>query len=292
MSPVINARKWQFEVSNVPELSGAEARSFMFRDQTQPFVLRGYQDNVETFVATAEIWTKINGRVTVLDSVDHVVRARAGHPGDHRIVEMPFCEIFERIRGVGTHPPIVEEGERYYVFGNSVPPELAALVTWPEEGGDRLFIYVTAQGVVTRAHYDTNAAVLIQFSGRKHLLLFSPVYFHNMYPIHDLDSGRDRRSLVDIRSPDLEQHPLIRDVQAMETTLEPGDAIFLPSNWWHEVEALSLSISTRVDVANVASSRLEEIFAGLRECNTKTALLPPEQQSFVRERIRVALDAI
>ncbi|RZA16839.1 MAG: cupin-like domain-containing protein, partial [Lysobacteraceae bacterium] len=45
---------------------------------------------------------------------------------------------------------------------------------------------------------------------------------------------------VDFNAPDLARHPRFADAWAAARTaeLEPGDAIFIPSLWWHQVEAL------------------------------------------------------
>ena len=48
-------------------------------------------------------------------------------------------------------------------------------------------------------------------------------------------------SLVDLANPDLERFPKFEKALAAACTheLEPGDAIFIPSMWWHNVESLS-----------------------------------------------------
>ena len=47
--------------------------------------------------------------------------------------------------------------------------------------------------------------------------------------------------MVDFHQPDYEKHPKFRDAieNAQVAEMEPGDAIFIPSMWWHHVEALS-----------------------------------------------------
>ncbi len=47
-------------------------------------------------------------------------------------------------------------------------------------------------------------------------------------------------SLVDFHNPDFDRHPKFHEAlqQAQVAELEPGDAIFIPSMWWHHVEGL------------------------------------------------------
>jgi hypothetical protein len=46
--------------------------------------------------------------------------------------------------------------------------------------------------------------------------------------------------MVDLREPDFDKYPRFREAlaNAQVAELEPGDAIFIPSMWWHHVEAL------------------------------------------------------
>ena len=47
--------------------------------------------------------------------------------------------------------------------------------------------------------------------------------------------------MVDLRCPDFEAFPRFREAlkTAQVAELDPGDAIFIPSMWWHQVEALA-----------------------------------------------------
>ena len=57
----------------------------------------------------------------------------------------------------------------------------------------------------------------------------------------DPTPGGQAISLVDFANPDFERYPRFREaLEARQVAeLEPGDAIFIPSMWWHHVEALS-----------------------------------------------------
>ena len=78
--------------------------------------------------------------------------------------------------------------------------------------------------------------------GRRRFTLFPPGEFRNLYlgPIDNTPAGR-AVSMVDFAAPDLAAHPRFVEAMAHAQTalLEPGDAIFIPSMWWHHVEGLA-----------------------------------------------------
>jgi len=77
--------------------------------------------------------------------------------------------------------------------------------------------------------------------GRRRFTLFPPDQFANLYvgPIDNTPAGRPV-SMVDLHDPDFARFPHFREALkvARVAELEPGDAIFIPSMWWHHVEAL------------------------------------------------------
>lgn len=91
------------------------------------------------------------------------------------------------------------------------------------------------------AHYDLPDNLAVVSAGRRRFTLFPPEQLPNLYigPL-DLTPAGQPISLVDLRRPDLARYPrfieAMRHAQAAE--LAPGDAIFIPSMWWHHVEAL------------------------------------------------------
>jgi Cupin-like domain len=56
----------------------------------------------------------------------------------------------------------------------------------------------------------------------------------------DLTPAGQAISLVDFAQPDLQRFPKFAEAMANASVaeLEPGDALFIPSLWWHHVEAL------------------------------------------------------
>jgi hypothetical protein len=90
-------------------------------------------------------------------------------------------------------------------------------------------------------HYDVSSNIAVVVAGTRRFALFPPDQGPNLYvgPL-DLTLAGQPVSMVDLERPDLDLHPRFAAARAtmMVTTLEPGDALFMPSLWWHDVKAL------------------------------------------------------
>jgi hypothetical protein len=90
-------------------------------------------------------------------------------------------------------------------------------------------------------HYDISDNIACVVGGRRRFTLFPPEQICNLYvgPIHFTLAGQPV-SMVALDQPDLMRYP--RFEQALATAqvaeLEPGDAIFIPYFWWHNVKSL------------------------------------------------------
>lgn len=92
------------------------------------------------------------------------------------------------------------------------------------------------------AHNDFPDNLACVAAGRRRFTLFPPDQFRNLYlgPLDNTPAGR-AVSMVDFGAPDFAVHPKFRDAlaYAQVAELEPGDAIFIPSMWYHHVEGLA-----------------------------------------------------
>lgn len=89
-------------------------------------------------------------------------------------------------------------------------------------------------------HFDEASNIAVVVAGKRRFTLFPPEQFANLYvgPFHFTIAGPPV-SMVDLNAPDLDRYP--RFAEAMQhgliADLEPGDALFIPPIWWHNVNA-------------------------------------------------------
>lgn len=91
------------------------------------------------------------------------------------------------------------------------------------------------------AHFDFPDNLACVVAGTRQFTLFPPEQLENLYvgPIDRTPSGQ-AISLVDFDNPDYRRFPkFAKAMQAAQiATLKPGDALFIPSMWWHQVRSL------------------------------------------------------
>lgn len=94
---------------------------------------------------------------------------------------------------------------------------------------------------IVATHNDPAENIACCVVGRRRFTVFPPEQIGNLYlgPFHPTPAGT-QVSMVHVTNPDLARYPRFeRALQAAQfADLEPGDAVYLPYQWFHHVEAL------------------------------------------------------
>jgi hypothetical protein len=155
-------------------------------------------------------------------------------------VQAPLDEIFGPIdldEGKAEAPPVYLASIDVHDFFDGLHAENHV------ELGERSSLASIWMGTPTRiaAHNDFPDNLACVAVGRRRFTLFPPDQFRNLYlgPVDNTPAGR-AVSMVDFHAPDFAAHPRFREAlrHAQVAELGPGDALHIPSTWWHHVEGL------------------------------------------------------
>ena len=182
---------------------------------------------------------------------DRLFEMQVGRPGiervfydedmalDFRVEQAPLAAAFALLEQVETQdsPPLVylpSIGIQAYFDGLDVDNCLPLGARATRDG-----IWIGGRTRIA-AHNDISHNVAVAAVGRRRFILFPPSQFANLYlgPLDHSPGGRPV-SMVDFATPDWDSHPRFRAAlaEACVAELKPGDALFIPTGWYHHVEA-------------------------------------------------------
>lgn len=128
-------------------------------------------------------------------------------------------------------------------LGNLELRELNALCHWPayfnKMGPPRFWL--GPSGTVTPLHCDYDDNIFAQVWGSKRILLSPPHHDEFLYP-------REANAILfgspfNPEAPDFEKFPLARQAAMIECLMQPGELLYVPAGWYHQVRALTFSLS-------------------------------------------------
>lgn len=125
-------------------------------------------------------------------------------------------------------------------------PQLTKDFTWPEhlmKGFIKKYPMLFTGGAtsITHMHFDIDMSHILhtQFAGRKKVLMFPFEEQHKLYrKPYEVLCMADFSKYYDEGRPDYERFPALKFAQGVETTLDHGDTLFMPSGYWHHMEYL------------------------------------------------------
>jgi len=236
------------EAARVPELEGT--LDLLLQDRDQPFVVRGL----------AAHWPLVQAATQSRDAIFSYLKSRARdrdfvwsvgkEPGGSIFYDAEMAVNFRMTKGrcdalLGEVANAIDAGQGQLVYAGSIdiPQHFTAL-----DAENRLdlgarqpieSIWIGTQTTVS-AHNDFPDNLAVCAAGRRRFTLFPPEQFANLYlgPLDNTPAGR-AVSMVDHDAPDFALHPGYREAleHSKVAELEPGDALFVPSGWYHRVEA-------------------------------------------------------
>ena len=222
-------------IAAVPRLGSLDAKAFRARAaEGLPFLTSGLVNRWPLTALTPQ---------TLREHYSHLpVRARVGDyintafATDRAMQDMSMLEYLELVDS-GAHdlPPYL---------GNLELRELNRLCHWPtyfDKMGPPRF-WLGPAGTVTPLHCDYDDNIFAQIWGTKRIFLSPPHHHELLYP-------REANAILfgspfDPEAPDFEKFPLARQALMIEVIVNPGDLLYVPAGWYHQVRALTFSLSS------------------------------------------------
>lgn len=221
-------------ISAVPRMGMLDAAAFrMHAAKGLPFVITGLVGKWPLSALTPQTLRERFGELHVRARVgDYVNTAFAP---DRAMQDMSLLAYLEL---VANH---TQELPPY--LGNLELRELNTLCHWPayfnKMGPPRFWL--GPSGTVTPLHCDYDDNIFAQIWGSKRIFLSPPHHDEFLYP-------REANAILfgspfDPEAPDFEKFPLARQAAMIECIMQPGELLYVPAGWYHQVRALTFSLS-------------------------------------------------
>jgi hypothetical protein len=240
-------------VVKVEGIKASDVPSFVY-DSKQPLILKDFVNDWPMVKKGQESKESLQNYLLKHDSRQSIVVGQGTPDIDGRIsyndamtalnckaYKMPLSALFEHINEHqgDTNPPL------YYMGTTSVEAHFSNLREdnniHIEGKSPSMNLWMGNQSTIP-AHYDVPNNIACNIYGKRRFTLFPPDQIDNLYigPLDFTPAGQSI-SLVDFKNPDFIKYPKFEQAleHAQSAELEPGDALFLPSMWWHHVEALT-----------------------------------------------------
>ena len=237
-----------------PAASAIERRAGLSREEFlaryyapgRPVILTGEMTSwPATRLWSTEYLTKVLGNTTVEFQGGRSENARFEMFKDVHRREAPFDAFMQLI----TEPN--SGNESYLTAFNSekntkalspLQGDLGYLDKYLTRKTERLqgMIWIGPAGTTTSLHHDLANNLIAQIVGRKRLKILPASTVARAYNhVHVFSE------VADLEDPglDLDRFPLLRGAPVYDVTLLPGEIIYMPLGWWHQVKALDFSVT-------------------------------------------------
>jgi hypothetical protein len=224
------------EVPRVGKLDGAAFRARAM--EGLPFVVTGLVKRWPLCSLTPQALRERYGHVPVRARVgDYVNTAFAP---DRAMQDMSMREYLDLS---ATDSPDLPHRDLPPYVGNLELRELNAMCHWPgwfDKMGPPRFWLGPAR-TVTPLHCDYDDNIFAQIWGSKRIFLAPPHHDAFLYT-------REANPVLfgspfDPEAPDFDAFPLARQAAIVECVVHPGEMLYVPAGWYHQVRALTFSLS-------------------------------------------------
>jgi hypothetical protein len=221
-------------IAAVPRLRAPGAAQFRERAaQGLPFLIEGVVNRWPLAAQPHSILRERHGHMAVRARVgDYISTAFAP---DRAMRDMTMAAYLDLAEGSAGLPPYL---------GNLELKELNSMCHWPgyfDKMGPPRF-WIGPAGTLTPLHCDYDDNIFAQVWGEKRIFLSPP--HHDEFLYVKEASAMLFGSPFNPEAPDYAAYPLARQATMIEVVVRPGDMLYVPAGWYHQVHALTFSLSS------------------------------------------------
>jgi hypothetical protein len=171
---------------------------------------------------------------------------REGPPGAARGA-MRLADFVDAILGSSPGDPDVPHTD-LMELPDELAGEIGPLPAFPDQARSRRRpeLFLSAAGAYTGVHRDFEDGASCVLIGRRRFRLWSPDQADRLYAMPNLHP-KFQGCFLDARHPDPARFPLFERAVSVEVTVEPGDVLYLPFGWFHDVTAVEHGLTIRLD---------------------------------------------
>ena len=164
-----------------------------------------------------------------------IVLQESEQSGGWTPISMRTSEYFQRIKNGFKGGPLIYMAQQNI---EDAHPELIPLIEFdqliPRNIVRQRIFWLGPGGTRAPLHMDPDDNFFIQLMGAKTFYLFSPDDTRHLYA-NSPRSNSPELSQVKACDIDLAAHPKTIFANAIQVNIKPGEILFLPAYWWHEV---------------------------------------------------------
>jgi LPS sulfotransferase NodH len=222
-------------------ISSAEFRE-QYYTANRPVILQGLMRGWPAMTLWTPAYLKSkagDARVEIMANRDADLRYEVNSERHRKLVRFAdYVDMVYSGRVTNDYYMVAKNGFFHSPSGHSLLADFSIFPKYldPDTAGQQCFLWFGPAGTVTPLHHDACNILACQVTGRKHFYLVPATQWPRAYTDAGFFSG------IDAENPDLTQRPRFREATVLEVTLEPGEALFIPVGWSHQVRTLEPSI--------------------------------------------------
>ncbi|ESO82238.1 hypothetical protein LOTGIDRAFT_170151 [Lottia gigantea] len=121
-------------------------------------------------------------------------------------------------------------------------------------GIDEVIMWLSGGGTSSVVHSDPSDNLNCVYRGTKDFIIVDPLKYGELVPF---DSEDQSHSLLDVDKADYVKYPGLAKVEFIHAHLEPGDCLYIPASWIHQVRSYNINLAVNIWWSNLFTQYID-----------------------------------